>query len=100
MLPMRNRVLSPLLLLPACFSMALLPAFRPPVHATVVGINVVAPSLTVERIQQLAPKQDRAAWLAYLKRSEEQMKVDRATLAAELKPGETPPPQPEEGLFV
>jgi PelA/Pel-15E family pectate lyase len=65
--------------------------------ANVIGTNVVAPSLTVERIQQLAPKKDRAAWLAYLKRSEEQMKTDRATLAAELKPGEVAPPQPPEG---
>jgi PelA/Pel-15E family pectate lyase len=65
--------------------------------ANVVGTNVIAPSLTVERIQQLAPKKDRAAWLAYLKRSEEQMKLDKATLAAELKPGEVAPPQPAEG---
>lgn len=60
-------------------------------------MNVIAPSLTVERIEQFAPKKERAAWLAYLKRSEEQMKTDKATLAAELKPGETPPPQPAEG---
>ena len=66
-------------------------------HATVIGTNVVAQSLTVERIQKLAPARERAAWLAYLKRSEEQMKVDRATLAAELKPGEVAPPQPAEG---
>jgi PelA/Pel-15E family pectate lyase len=65
--------------------------------ATVIGTNVIAPSLTVERINQFAPKKDRAAWLAYLKRSEEQMQTDRATLAAELKPGEPHPPQPAEG---
>lgn len=65
--------------------------------ANVIGMNVVAPSLTVERIEKYAPKKDRAAWLAYLKHSEEQMKTDRATLAAELKPGETAPPQPAEG---
>ena len=41
------------------------------IDAKVIGMNVVAPSLTVERIQKLAPKKDRAAWLAYLKRSEE-----------------------------
>jgi PelA/Pel-15E family pectate lyase len=66
-------------------------------HASVIGTNVIAQSLTAERIEKLAPKKDRAAWLAYLKRSEEQMKVDRATLAAELKPGEVAPPQPAEG---
>ncbi len=66
-------------------------------HAAVIGTNVVAESLTVERIEKLAPAKDKAAWLAYLKRSQEQMRVDRATLAAELKPGETAPPQPAEG---
>lgn len=65
-------------------------------HATVVGTNVVAPSLTQERIDKL-PKAQRAVWTAYLKRSEEQMRVDRATLAAELKPGEVAPAQPAEG---
>ena len=66
-------------------------------HAKVVGTNVVAESLTVERIQKQAPPKERVAWLGYLKRSEEQMRVDRATLAAELKPGEPTPPQPAEG---
>jgi len=67
-----------------------------PLYATVVGTNVVAQSLTQDRIDKL-PKAQRAAWEAYLKRSEEQMRVDRATLAAELKPGEVAPPQPAEG---
>ncbi|HEY4382151.1 MAG TPA: pectate lyase [Acidobacteriaceae bacterium] len=80
-------VLPLLLLSPACGAVA----------ADVIGTNVVAPSLTAERIQKLAPAKERAAWLAYLKRSQEQMKTDRATLAAELKPGETAPPQPAEG---
>jgi PelA/Pel-15E family pectate lyase len=70
---------------------------NPALHATVIGTNVVAQSLTAERIQKQAPAKERAAWMAYLKRSEEQMKVDRATLAGELKPGETAPPQPAEG---
>jgi PelA/Pel-15E family pectate lyase len=83
-----SRLVLPLLILaPACAAL----------HASVIGTNVVAQSLTVERIQQQAPKKDRAAWLAYLKRSEEQMKVDKATLAAELKPGEVAPPRPAEG---
>jgi PelA/Pel-15E family pectate lyase len=93
---MRNHLRSfrllPLLPLSLAFVLA-----GPPLHAKVVGMNVVAPSLTVERIEKFAPKKDRAAWLAYLKRSEEQMKVDKATLAAELKPGEVAPPQPAEG---
>ena len=80
-----SRLVLPLVLVPACFA------------ANVIGTNVIAPSLTVERINQYAPKRDRAAWLAYLKRSQEQMKTDRATLAAELKPGQPQPPQPAEG---
>ena len=83
-----QRLVLPLLLLgSACAVLA----------ANVIGMNVIAPSLTTERIEKLAPRKERAAWLAYLKRSEEQMKTDRATLAAELKPGETAPPQPAEG---
>jgi PelA/Pel-15E family pectate lyase len=66
-------------------------------HASVIGTNKVAESLTAERIQKQAPAKDRAAWLAYLKRSQDQLKVDHATLAAELKPGEVAPPQPAEG---
>ena len=81
------RQLLPLVLAPACALLA----------ANLIGTNVIAPSLTAERINQLAPKKDRSAWLAYLKRSEAQMKTDRATLAAELKPGETAPPQPAGG---
>ena len=82
------RLVLPLLVVsPACVAL----------HAAVIGTNVVAESLTVERIEKLAPAKDKAAWLAYLKRSQEQMRVDRATLAAELKPGETAPPQPAEG---
>jgi PelA/Pel-15E family pectate lyase len=86
---MKNlRLVLPLLVLsPACVVL----------HAAVIGTNVVAESLTVERIEKLAPAKDKAAWLAYLKRSQEQMRVDRATLAAELKPGEVAPPQPAEG---
>ncbi len=86
---MKNlRLVLPLLVLsPACGVL----------HAAVIGTNVVAESITVERIEKLAPAKDKAAWLAYLKRSQEQMRVDRATLAAELKPGEVAPPQPAEG---
>ncbi len=82
------RLVLPLLILsPSCALFA----------ANVIGMNKVAESLTAERIQKQAPAKERAAWMAYLKRSQEQMKTDRATLAAELKPGETAPPQPAEG---
>jgi PelA/Pel-15E family pectate lyase len=79
-----------------CVLLFAIPA-SPALHATVIGTNVVAQSVTAERIQKQAPAKERAAWMAYLKRSEERMKMDRATLAAELKPGEVPPPQPAEG---
>jgi PelA/Pel-15E family pectate lyase len=82
-----SRLVLPLLILSSACS-----AFA----ANVIGTNVVAQSLTQERIDKL-PKAQRAAWSAYLKRSQEQMKTDRATLAAELKPGEVAPPQPAEG---
>jgi PelA/Pel-15E family pectate lyase len=36
--------------------------------------------------------------MAYLKRSEEQMKLDKATLAAERKPGKSEPAMPKEGF--
>jgi PelA/Pel-15E family pectate lyase len=88
---MRNRPVN-FLTLPLAFIFAAWP-----LPASVIGTNVIAQSLTAERIQKQSPVKDRAAWLAYLKRSEEQMKIDRATLAAELKPGETAPPQPAEG---
>lgn len=69
----------------------------PTLHAAVIGMNKVAESLTAERIEAQAPAKDKAAWLAYLKRSQQQMAADKATLAAELKPGETSPAQPPEG---
>src|ERR1019366_2407324 len=96
-IPMRNHVLAVCLLPSVCLASALAAPPALELHADVIGKNIVAPSLTVERIQKFAPARDRAAWLAYLKRSQEQMKVDRATLAAELKPGEAAPPQPAEG---
>ena len=69
------------------------PAF---VHAAVIGKNQPARSLTVERLPEL-PASQRAAWAAYIKRSQAQMQKDKATLAAELAPGQTPPPPPEAG---
>ena len=65
-------------------------------QAAVIGVSKPAESITAERIARL-PAKDRAVWAAYLKRSEEQGRVDRATLAAELKPGMAAPAQPKEG---
>jgi PelA/Pel-15E family pectate lyase len=66
------------------------------VHAATIGQNQPARSLTAERLVEL-PTAQRAAWAAYIKRSQAQMQKDKATLAAELSPGQTPPPPPEAG---
>lgn len=68
-----------------------------PLRAAVIGISKPAQSITAERIAQLPPK-DRAAWTAYLDRSQKQMGVDRATLASERTPGGPEPPLPKEGF--
>lgn len=68
-----------------------------PLHAAVIGINKPAESITAARIAQL-PAKDRAAWSAYLTRSQKQMRIDRATLAAERTPGTPVPPLPKEGF--
>ncbi|WP_291873022.1 pectate lyase [Caulobacter sp.] len=66
------------------------------VDAAVIGKNQPARSLTAERLTEL-PAAQRAAWAAYIKRSQAQMQTDKATLAAELPAGQTPPPPPEAG---
>src|SRR5579864_9203102 len=50
--------------------------------ATVIGRSEAAQSLTAARISDL-PAAKRGAWLAYLERSEQQEKLDRAALASE-----------------
>ncbi len=66
------------------------------IQAAVIGENTPARSLTVDRLGEL-PADQRTAWADYIRRSQAQEKTDRATLAAELKPGETPPPPPVAG---
>jgi PelA/Pel-15E family pectate lyase len=68
-----------------------------PVHAAVIGTSKPAESITAARIATL-PAKDRAAWMSYLERSQKQMQVDRATLAAERAPGAPEPPMPKEGF--
>jgi PelA/Pel-15E family pectate lyase len=53
-------------------------------HAAVIGASAPAQSITAARILQL-PKAQQAGWFDYLARSEQEMSIDRATLAAELK---------------
>lgn len=52
--------------------------------AKVVGINTPAQSITRERIEQLPLKQ-RAAWLAYLDRSERQRQADKNAFQIEMR---------------
>lgn len=65
-----------------------------PADAKVIAINQPALPLTEARIGTL-PDAQQPVWRAYLLRSKAQMQVDRQSLLAELKPGETPPPPPK-----
>ncbi|WP_228892935.1 pectate lyase [Pseudoduganella aquatica] len=66
-------------------------ALAAPAFSAVVGINTPAPEVTAARLAEL-PASQRAAWADYIARSQKQERYDRDTLAAELQPGETPPP--------
>jgi PelA/Pel-15E family pectate lyase len=64
-------------------------------HAAVIGTSKPAEPITEARIAQLAPNQ-RASWMDYLLRSQQQRAADQASLVAERKPGvPIPPPPPE-----
>ena len=76
-------------LIPLLMGLALAPVAR----AEVLRQNVPAQSLTAARIAAL-PDAERAAWAAYLDRSQAQALLDRATLAAELPAGSIVPPPP------
>ncbi len=65
-----------------------------PAVAAVVGHSLPVQPLNAARI---AGRADAAQWTDYLKRSQAQRAADKAALAAELKPGQTPPPAPLEG---
>jgi PelA/Pel-15E family pectate lyase len=69
----------------------------PQLHPAVIGTSKPAESITAARIATL-PAKDRAAWIAYLERSQKQMQVDRAALAAERAPGVPEPALPKEGF--
>src|SRR3984885_10016180 len=84
-LSFRVRVLALCLLTPASL------------FAAVIGTSKPAESITAARIAML-PAKDRAAWMAYLERSQKQMQADRNALAAERTPGAPEPPMPKEGF--
>jgi PelA/Pel-15E family pectate lyase len=71
-------------------------AFAAPAWGAVIGTNTPAPEVGAARLGEL-PAAQRAVWAEYIARSYKQHQFDRATLAAELKPGETPPPPPVAG---
>lgn len=65
--------------------------------AAVIGHNVPAQAITIQRIEAL-PAQERSAWEAYFKKSETQRHADKAALAAERKGlVDIPPPPAEHG---
>jgi PelA/Pel-15E family pectate lyase len=68
-----------------------------PLSSAVIGTSRPAESITAARIAAL-PAKDRAAWAVYLERSQKQMQIDRATLAAERTAGAPEPPLPKEGF--
>jgi hypothetical protein len=68
-----------------------------PLHASVIGTNTPAKSLTVDRVMTL-PAAQRAPWLAYIKNSEAQMQADKAALAKEREGLATIPPLPKQGF--
>ena len=65
--------------------------------AAVIGTSKPAESISAARIAML-PAKDRAAWMAYLERSQKQMQADRNALAAERTPGAPEPSMPKEGF--
>jgi PelA/Pel-15E family pectate lyase len=67
----------------------------PFLNAAVIGTSKPAESITDARIAQLPPAQ-RTAWIAYLKRSQQQHQADRAALSAERLPGAPVPRLPAE----
>ena len=65
--------------------------------ATVIGRSEPAQPLTAARISTL-PASERGAWLAYLNRSQQQEKADRAALASERQGMKDLPPDPPLGF--
>jgi PelA/Pel-15E family pectate lyase len=67
-----------------------------PALGAIIGTNTPAPEVSAERLGEL-PAAQRAVWADYIARSQKQRQFDRDTLAAELQPGEAPPPPPVAG---
>ena len=67
--------------------------------AAVIGKSEPAQSLTAMRISAL-PSSEQSAWLAYLRRSEQQERLDRAALASERRGMKDLPSDPPLGFSV
>ncbi len=65
-------------------------------HGATIGTMVPAQPLTVERVAGLTPAAQ-PEWRDYLARSASLLAADKASLAAELKPGQPVPPPPADG---
>jgi PelA/Pel-15E family pectate lyase len=63
--------------------------------AGIVGQATSAEPLSEQRVDRLAPP-EREAWRAYLRRSQELMRADKAALAGERGPSRPVPPRPPE----
>jgi hypothetical protein len=91
MLSVRIHIFTPKLIVRSLVLLAV------PLHASVVGTNTPANPLTVARVMAL-PAAQRAPWLAYIKNSEDQMRADKAALAAEREGLAAIPPLPKQGF--
>jgi hypothetical protein len=92
MLSVRSLMLSPKFFLRSFVLLAL------PLHASVIGMNTPAKSLTAARIMAELPAAQRAPWLDYIKKSDAQMAADKASLAKEREGLATIPPLPKQGF--
>jgi PelA/Pel-15E family pectate lyase len=68
-----------------------------PFHASLISVSKPAQSLTVARVMTL-PSTQRGPWLAYLQRSQAQMRADKAVLATERVGLKEIPPLPQQGF--
>ena len=63
-----------------------------PLHADIIGSSKPAESLTVARVNAVAPAAERPAWLTYLRRSQQQLSFDQDELFIERSHLTGPPP--------
>ena len=69
-----------------------------PLHADVIGVSKPAEPLTVARVNSTLPEGERAVWLAYLRRSQQQLSFDQDELFIERSHLTGPVPEmPKEG---